>query len=174
MEENNVAVVEETTTNENTETSTVEEKVEKTFTQKEVDELITKRLDREKKKQPSPEEMKAFNDWKESQKTEADRQEEIRKENEELKSQLKMANNKTIMANYDVAPKFQELVLKEVSGIEGEFEDNLKAYLESYPEFKKEVTPAKKEDTGVAVGKIANSESGVASILKQRHPELYN
>ena len=42
---------------------------EKTFTQADVDKLIKDRLAREKKGQPSKEELKAFKEWKESQKT---------------------------------------------------------------------------------------------------------
>ena len=49
---------------------------EKTFTQADVDRLIKERLAREKKGQPSKEDLEAFNNWKESQKTEAQKQSE--------------------------------------------------------------------------------------------------
>lgn len=42
---------------------------EKTFTQADVDKLIKNRLAREKKGQPSKEELKAFKEWQETQKT---------------------------------------------------------------------------------------------------------
>ncbi len=42
---------------------------EKTFTQADVDKLIKDRLAREKKGQPSKEELKAFKEWQETQKT---------------------------------------------------------------------------------------------------------
>ena len=39
--------------------------IEKTFTQKEVNEIVKNRLDRERKKYPNDEELKVFNQWKE-------------------------------------------------------------------------------------------------------------
>lgn len=42
---------------------------EKTFTQKELDDIVKQRLDRAKKDMPSKEELKAFREWKDSQKT---------------------------------------------------------------------------------------------------------
>jgi len=49
---------------------------EKTFTQADVDKLIQDRVAREKKGQLSKEELKAYNDWKESQKTEEQKKNE--------------------------------------------------------------------------------------------------
>lgn len=45
------------------------EQAEKTFTQKELDEIVKQRLDRAKKDMPSKDELKAFREWKDSQKT---------------------------------------------------------------------------------------------------------
>ena len=42
---------------------------EKTFTQKELDEIVKQRLERQKKGQPSKEEMDAFHKWQDSQRT---------------------------------------------------------------------------------------------------------
>ena len=47
---------------------------EKTFTQADVDKLIQTRLDRERKKYPSEEEITAYRTWKDSQQTEQERQ----------------------------------------------------------------------------------------------------
>ena len=74
------------------------EKNEKTFTQEEVNAMLAK----EKKKMPSKEDMKAFNEWKESQKTEEDKKNEILQENETLKKQLAYAENKSVVANAGV------------------------------------------------------------------------
>lgn len=46
---------------------------EATFTQADVDGMIQKRLERERKKYPGEEEMKAFRAWKEGQQTEKER-----------------------------------------------------------------------------------------------------
>lgn len=45
------------------------EGAEKTFTQKELDDIVKQRLDRAKKDMPSKEELKAFKEWQDSQKT---------------------------------------------------------------------------------------------------------
>ena len=45
------------------------EQAEKTFTQKELDDIVKQRLDRAKKDMPSKDELKAFREWKDSQKT---------------------------------------------------------------------------------------------------------
>lgn len=47
---------------------------EKTFTQADVDKLIQTRLDRERKKYPSEEEITAYRTWKDGQQTEQERQ----------------------------------------------------------------------------------------------------
>ena len=91
MEQKDVQNVEEKTT-EKVDTQTTEEKEVKTFTQEEVNTMIQDRLAKEKKKMPSQEELKTYNDWKESQKTGAEKQQEqiekynaIEKENASLK-----------------------------------------------------------------------------------------
>ncbi len=52
-----------------TETEKQPEKAEKTFTQKELDEIVKQKLDRAKKDIPTKEELKAYRDWRDSQKT---------------------------------------------------------------------------------------------------------
>ena len=47
---------------------------EKTFSQADVDKMIQSRLDRERKKYPSEEEITAYRTWKDSQQTEQERQ----------------------------------------------------------------------------------------------------
>ena len=176
MEQENVQNVETTNTEttENTETQTAEEKVEKTFaTQEEFNEALKKEVARKTKNLPSKEELKAFNEWKESQKTEEDKKNEILSENEALKKQLAYAENKSVVANAGVDAKFQKFVLSEVSEMEGEFEDNLKDYLKDNPQFliSKVETP---KTNGVATKKISDdADDGVTAILKAKHPDLF-
>ncbi|NOW84285.1 vancomycin resistance protein YoaR [Clostridium beijerinckii] len=59
-----------------TEESTEENKEEKTFTQEEVNKLLKDRIAREKKGQLSKEELKAYQEWKDSQKTEDEKKNE--------------------------------------------------------------------------------------------------
>lgn len=145
------------------------EKNEKTFTQEEVNAMLAK----EKKKMPSKEDLKAFNEWKESQKTETEKQLEKDKKIETLEKQLAYAENKSVVANAGVDSKFQKFVLSEVSEMEGDFDDNLKDYLKENPQFltNKVETP---KTNGVATKKISDdADDGVTAILKQKHPDLF-
>ena len=175
MEQENVQNVEDTIveTTENTETQTVEEKVEKTFaTQEDFNEALKKEVARKTRNLPSKEDLKAFNEWKESQKTESEKQLEKDKKIETLEKQLAYAENKSVVANAGVDSKFQKFVLSEVSEIEGDFEDNLRYYLKENPQFliSKVETP---KTNGVATKKIGNeAESGVTAILKAKHPDI--
>lgn len=123
MEQENVQNVEKT---ENVDTQTTEQNEVKTFTQEEVNQIIKTRL----RNIPSDDELKAYNDWKESQKTEAEKNAEVLKENESLKSRINELENMQVVANAGVDSKFQKFVFSEVSK-EGNFEDNLKEYLKN-------------------------------------------
>ena len=71
---------------ENVETQTTEETEVKTFTQDEVNTIVQERLDKLKKKMPSKDELDAYNNWKESQKTESEKALEKDKRIEELEN----------------------------------------------------------------------------------------
>ena len=173
MEQEDVQNVTEEKVTENTETQTAEEKVEKTFaTQEDFNEALKKEVARKTRNLPSKEDLKAFNEWKESQKTETEKSLEKDKKIETLEKQLAYAENKSVVANAGVDAKFQKFVLSEVSEMEGEFEDNLKDYLKENPQFliSKVETP---KTNGVATKKIGNeAESGVTAILKAKHPDI--
>ena len=123
MKQENVQTVEKT---ENVDTQTTEQNEAKTFTQEEVNQIIKTRL----RNIPSDDELKAYNDWKESQKTEAEKNAEVLKENETLKFRINELENMQVVANAGVDSKFQKFVFSEVSK-EGNFEDNLKEYLKN-------------------------------------------
>lgn len=174
MEQENVQNVTEEKVTENTETQTAEEKVEKTFaTQEDFNEALKKEVARKTRNLPSKEDLKAFNEWKESQKTETEKSLEKDKKIETLEKQLAYAENKSVVANAGVDAKFQKFVLSEVSELEGDFEDNLKDYLKENPQFliSKVETP---KSNGVATQKISDdAEDGVTAILKAKHPDLF-
>ena len=174
MEQENVQNVTEEKVTENTETQTAEEKVEKTFaTQEDFNEALKKEVARKTRNLPSKEDLKAFNEWKESQKTETEKSLEKDKKIETLEKQLAYAENKSVVANAGVDSKFQKFVLSEVSEIEGDFEDNLRYYLKENPQFliSKVETP---KTNGVATKKISDdADDGVTAILKAKHPDLF-
>lgn len=67
---------------------------EKTFTQAEVDAIITRRLAKEKKGMPDEAELTAFRAWKDSQQTEQQRMNTITQERDTAKSDLAAAQAK--------------------------------------------------------------------------------
>ena len=133
MENNENAVVQtEEKTEQKNDQKVVEkttEKPEKTYTQAEYN-ALDKKLKAQYEKKYEGIDIAEYKEWKESQKTEAEKQSEILKENESLKAQLRIAENKSVVANAGVDSKFQKFVISEVSELEGEFEENLKQYLD--------------------------------------------
>lgn len=149
------------------------EKNEKTFTQKEVNAMILKAEAKATKKYEGVD-LKKYKEWEESQKTEEDKKNEILLENETLKKQLAIAENKSVVANAGVDSKFQKFVLSEVSEMEGDFEDNLKDYLKENPQFLIQKNVETSKTNGVATKKMSdNANDGVTAILKQKHPDLF-
>lgn len=178
--ENNIETVEDVKIDGTGETETqavekVEEKAEeKTLTQKEVDEIVKERLDREKKKLPSKEELAKFNEWKESQKTEADKQAEALKELETLRQEAVNAKRENALLKKGVNEEDIDYVMFKVGKMEGKFDDNLVEFLKENPKFtaKEEKTVA--STTGVKTSGVENKDSGVTAILKAKHPELFD
>ena len=105
---------------------------EKTFTQAEVNAIVAK----EKRNIPSKEEMKAFYDWKESQKTdEQKKQEEIQKAQNLMNENNYKTQLLEIMKN---GVKFEdaEFIQFKLSKMEGDFSENLTKYLDENPKYK--------------------------------------
>ena len=144
-----------------------EKEPEKTFTQADFNNF------EKKLKKQYKEKYKGYDEWLESQKTEAEKQAEVLKENETLKNKILELENIQVVANAGVDSKFQKFVFSEVSGLEGDFEENLKDYIKENPQFLQTTTSAP-QNTGVPVSKIKNSEEdGVMAILKSKHPEAF-
>lgn len=145
----------------------------KTFTQEEVNAMILKAESKVNKKYEGVD-LKKYKEWEESQKTDAEKQQEILKENEALKSKIVELENMSVVANAGVDSKFQKFVLSEVSK-EGDFEENLKNYLKDNPQYLvSQENTEKPKTTGIPVSKIDNNsqDDGVLAILKAKHPHL--
>ena len=167
-----------TQTDEKTE-ETVQNTVEKTeqepktFTQEEVNAMLNK----EKKKMPSKEDLKAFREWQEAQKTDAEKQKELTQkmtdtvsENTSLKQEIQVLKSGVNIDDVDY-------ILFKVSKMEGEFEDNLKDFLKNNPKYLQTKNDIEETTTtnGTSVKKITEeANSGVNAILKQKHPDLFN
>lgn len=174
MENNQETVTQTVEKTEVTVENSTDEKAEvKTFTQEEVNTMLAK----ERKKMPSKEDMEAFNTWKESQKTEAQKQTELTQNNVDLTNRNALLEQKLAVTDADVLKQYRDFVQFTVSQMEGNFEDNLKDYLKNNPQYLKANgtnTTTENKDSGIAVSKInEGSDSGVSAILKQKHPELF-
>lgn len=97
-----------------TETTAAEQ--EKTFTQGDVDALIQKRLERERKKYPSEEELSAFRTWKDSQQGERERWDNLTKERDESRRALSEAQ-----AELEQLRREKYVLSKGFTGDEAEF-----------------------------------------------------
>lgn len=150
-----------------------EEEVEKTFTQEEVNSYLKKEKAKILKDIPSKEELKAFKEWQEEQKTAEQKQTE--KETEYQKTLLEKQNleqeNQVLKAGVNIEDI--DYVVFKVSKMEGEFDENLMQFLKENPKYIEKGLEIEKKATGTPVKTINSKESGVMAILKAKYPEIY-
>ena len=171
MEQENVQNVEtETTTTENVENNSANV-VEKTFTQDEVNAIVKERLAKAQKGIPSKEELTKYNEWKESQKTQQDKYDELLKNDAEKETTISNLKKENLVLKSGITDSDEiEFIVYKVSKMDGDFEDNLKQYLADNPKHIKEEPKATgMENKSTQVVK----ESGVSAILKAKHPNLF-
>lgn len=139
---------------------------EKTFTQKELDDIVKQRLDRAKKDMPTKDELKAFREWKDSQKTaEQKAADDIAAANsaKEVAEREKQALEiKVACLSKGVLPEAAEDVIALAARLTDDstsIEKAVDMVLEKYPSFLGK--PPKKVTTGVKTGDSADS-SGTA------------
>ena len=158
------------TTNQNEEQAS-----EKTFTQEELNKIVQERLDKEKKKMPSKEDLKAFKEWKESQKTEAEKQAEKDAEYKEKDTKISELEKENAVLKAGVTDVDDvDYILFKVGKMEGEFEENLAKFLKDNPKYlEKELERTEPKATGAPVKSISSNESGVRAILKAKHQNLF-
>ena len=153
------------TTNQN------EGQAEKTFTQEELNKIVQERLDKEKKKMPSKEDLKAFKEWKESQKTAEEKQAEKEAEYQRTLNELNTLKQTNAVLEAGVNKDDVDYVLFKVSKMEGDFDENLTKFLKDNPKYK-ESEPEGQKATGTQVKKINSQNDGVLGILASKHPEM--
>lgn len=127
-EEANTTDKDQDTTTQNEDNSTAE-KLEKTFTQAELDKVIADRLARERAKMPPQDKLKAFEEWQKSQQTEAEKAAEREKEYQAQQSRNSELQRELAVIKAGVKAEDAEYVIFKVGKMEGEFADNLKAFL---------------------------------------------
>ena len=169
----------EVQTNVETGTTTTEiveknsEEVVKTFTQEEVNGIVKERLAKAQKGIPSKEELAKYNEWKESQKTQQDKYDDLVKNSNEKDNTISILEKENAVLKAGITDQDEvEFICYKVGKMDGDFKENLSQYLAENPKYtKKQETKA----TGVEVKpQTMPKESGVAAILKSKHPDLFN
>jgi hypothetical protein len=158
---------------ENTDTQTVEENegAFKVFkTKKEYDDAFNKM---KASILPPKEEMEQFKTWKENQKTQEEKYNDLVKKDTEKDTEISnlKKENEVLKAGVNDLDEVEFIVYK-VSKMEGDFTDNLKQYLIDNPKYTK-----KQEQKATDTEKKANTvaqEDGVTAILKAKHPDIFD
>lgn len=151
-----------------------EEKAEKTFTQEEVNTMLKKEKQKTEKKYEGIDVAK-YKEWQETQKTAEQKQAEKETEYQKTLSEKESLVQENLVLKAGVNIDDVDYVVFKVSKKDGDFEENLKQFLEENPKYtqKEEHEEIEQKATGTQVKTINSSETGVMAILKAKHPELY-
>lgn len=137
--------------------------------QKIADAMVAKKM----KGMPSKEELKAFKEWQESQKTAEQKQAEKDAEYQKTLNELNTLKQTNAVLSAGVNRDDADYVLFKVSKMEGEFEENLAKFLKDNPKYlKQELETTEPKATGAPVRTISSKNDGVLGILASKHPEI--
>lgn len=130
----------------------------KSYTQEELDTIIEKRIARDRRTRENTPEYKAFKEWEESQKSQDDKNSELKKNYDLAKNELAVlkAEKKVISAN--AKPEFAEFVASKVLSMGDDFEANLAEYKKDNPQYFGE-TVVKKVATSPDLGGKAGNQT---------------
>lgn len=168
MAENNNNVVTPTT---NTDTQNGGQE-QKTFTQEELNTIVETRLAKAKKDMPSKEELQAYNEWKEAQKTEQEKMAEKETEYQKVLAEKEQIINENKILKSGVNAEDTDYVLFKVAKMEGDFEENLSKFLKDNPRFLNKTVPSKATGVETRTTSQSNEDDGVMAILKSKHPNI--
>lgn len=153
------------TTNQNEGKAEIDVKAE---AQKIADAMVAKKM----KGMPSKEELKAFKDWQESQKTAEQKQAEKDAEYQKTLNELNNLKQTNAVLSAGVNKDDADYVIFKVSKMEGDFEENLAKFLKDNPKFLKQELETEPKATGAPVRTMSSKKDGVLSILASKHPEI--
>ena len=137
--------------------------------QKIADAMLAKKM----KGMPSKEELKAFKEWQESQKTAEQKQAEKEAEYQKTLNELNTLKQTNAVLEAGVNKDDADYVLFKVSKMGGEFEENLAKFLKDNPKYlKQELETTEPKATGAPVKSISSKNDGVLGILASKHPEI--
>lgn len=135
--------------------------------QKIADAMLAKKM----RGMPTKEELKAFKEWQESQKTAEQKQAEKEAKYQETLNELNTLKQTNAVLEAGVNKEDVDYVIFKVSKMEGEFGENLEKFLKDNPKYK-ESEPEVQKATGTQVKKINSQNDGVLGILASKHPEM--
>ena len=159
------------------------EGAEKTFTQAELDEIVKQRLERQKKGQPSKEEMDAFHKWQDSQKTaeqlSAEKISAAESRAAEAEKKAAAAEAKAYAYSKGVnAEAVDDVIALAIPKVDDNttMEKAIEAVIAKYPSFCSAKSEAPKGiTTGVSFGNGGGSQlSGVEAAFYAKNPDLKN
>ena len=113
-----------------------------------------------------------YKEWVESQKTAEQKQAEKEAEYQKTLNELNTLKQTNTVLSAGVKNDDADYVIFKVSKMEGEFEENLAKFLKDNPKYLGQELEERKA-TGAPVKTLSSTESGVAAILRAKHPELY-
>lgn len=135
---------------------------EKTFTQEEVNKMIKERVAREKKGQLSKEELKAYQDWKESQKTDEEKKNEALSNAEKAKQVAEERANTleakvTCLSKGVLADNVDDVVILAKAMVTDELtiEQAIDKVIEKYPSFKGK---QQEQNNGFRIGAVSTGD----------------
>lgn len=154
------------TTEKNEEQAEIDVKAE---AQKIADAMVAKKM----KNMPSKEDLKAFKEWQESQKTAEQKQAEKEAEYQKTLNELNTLKQTNAVLEAGVNKEDADYVLFKVGKMEGEFDENLAKFLKDNPKYlERELKTTETKATGAPVRTISSKNDGVLGILASKHPEI--
>ena len=153
------------TTNQNEVQAEIDVKAE---AQKIADAMVAKKM----KNMPSKEELKAFKEWQESQKTAEQKQAEKDAEYQKALNELNTLKQTNAVLEAGVNKDNADYVLFKVGKMEGEFDENLAKFLKDNPKYLKQELETEQKATGAPVKSISSNNDGVLGILASKHPDM--
>lgn len=135
---------------------------ERTFTQAEVNEMISKRLAQERRNQPTADELTEFRNWKQTNKpkTDADKLLEMTGERDTAQNELELSRRENYLLRQGVDPEDVDYYVYKISkgmGEDEKFEDAAKKFLKDHKR-----TTSVRVDTGARLNGGA-SQNGNAN-----------
>ena len=154
------------------------EGAEKTFTQKELDDIVKQRLERERKGMPTKDEMKAFKAWQDSQKTaeqlSAEKVTAAENGKAEAEKRAEAAEAKCAAFSKGVSAEAVDDVIALAAAKVGDnktMEQAIDEVLAKYPSFTKAAPP--KITTGASMnGSVPQEQDGVTAAFLKKNPEI--